>query len=68
MGTERDFAWGDGHMKQCADDVSLGCTLETCAPIFSIKNNFIKSKNLKNGVRMTGIIKLIHLIYFKSGQ
>ena len=27
---ERDFAWGGGHMTQCADDVLLSCTLETC--------------------------------------
>ena len=30
MGMLRDFAWGDGHMMQCADDVFLRCTLETC--------------------------------------
>ena len=30
MGTERDFAWGDGHTVLCTDDVLLSCTLETC--------------------------------------
>lgn len=30
MGTERDFAWVDGHTLQCADDVLLNCTFETC--------------------------------------
>ena len=29
MWMERDFALGDGHKMQCADDVSLSCTLET---------------------------------------
>ena len=28
-GDGRDFAWGDGHMTQCAD-ILLNCTLETC--------------------------------------
>ena len=28
MGTERDFAWGDGHTMHCADDVLLSYTLE----------------------------------------
>ena len=30
MGTERDFTSGDGHTMQCADDVLLRYTLETC--------------------------------------
>ena len=30
MGMERDFAWGGGHNMQCAADVSMSCTLETC--------------------------------------
>ena len=30
VGIERDFAWGDGHMIQCADDVLLSYTFETC--------------------------------------
>lgn len=29
MGTEKDFAWGGGHLLQC-DDVLLCCTLEAC--------------------------------------
>ena len=29
VGTE-DFTHDDGCMTQCADDVLLGCTLETC--------------------------------------
>lgn len=27
---ERDFTWGDGHAMQCANDVLLRCTLDTC--------------------------------------
>ena len=27
---ERDLALGGKHTRQCADDVLLGCTLETC--------------------------------------
>ena len=27
---EKDFAWDDGHMKQCGDDVVLSRILETC--------------------------------------
>ena len=45
MSTERDFAWGGGHMMQCAGHVLLSCTLETymllqtnITPINSIKN------------------------------
>ena len=30
MGTERDFAWGGGHVMQCEDDALLSCTRETC--------------------------------------
>ena len=30
VGTERDFAWGDGHTVQHADGVLLSCMLETC--------------------------------------
>ena len=30
IGIERDFAWADGNMMQCADDVLLSCTLKTC--------------------------------------
>ena len=52
MGTERDCAWGDGRMMQCADDVLLSCTLETymvfetnVTPINSIKK--IKCNGLK---------------------
>ena len=30
MGTERGFAWGNGCRRQCADDVLLSCTFETC--------------------------------------
>ena len=30
IGTEKDFVLGDGYMMQCADDVLLSCTLETC--------------------------------------
>ena len=30
MGMERDFALGGKHIMQCADDVLLSCTLETC--------------------------------------
>ena len=30
MGTERDFAWANKHMTQCADDVLLSCTLDIC--------------------------------------
>ena len=44
MGTERDFAWGNGCMTQREDDVLLSGTLETCmvlltsvTPIHSIK-------------------------------
>ena len=44
IGTEKDFAWGDGCTIQCTDDVLLSCTLETCmvlrtnvTPINSIK-------------------------------
>ena len=29
-GQKRDFAQGDGHTMQCADDVLLSCTLKTC--------------------------------------
>ena len=45
MGMGRDFTLGDGHMMQCAGDVLLSCTLETCrvllpsvTPINSINN------------------------------
>ena len=44
MRMERDFVLGNGRTMQCADDVLLSCTLETCmvlltnvAPINSIK-------------------------------
>lgn len=30
MGTERDFACGNGHMLQCADNVLLSYALEIC--------------------------------------
>ena len=30
MRTERDFAWGDGHIVPCAEDVLLTYTFETC--------------------------------------
>ena len=30
MRTDRHFACGDGHTMQCADDVLLSCTFETC--------------------------------------
>ena len=30
VGLERDFAWGDGRTMQCAGDVLLSCTLDTC--------------------------------------
>ena len=30
MWTERGFAWGHGCVMQCAEDVLLSCTLETC--------------------------------------
>ena len=30
MGMEQDFAWGDGHTMQYADNVLLSCVLETC--------------------------------------
>ena len=49
IGTERYFAVGNGSMMQCAGNVLLSCTLETCmvlgtsvTPINSIKNNNIK--------------------------
>ena len=56
MGTERDFDGADGCTMQCADDVLLSCTLDTCmslqtnvTPINSIKKykNKIKSPTLK---------------------
>ena len=44
MGMEKDYAWGDGCLIQCTDDVLLSCTVETCmvlqtnvTPINSIK-------------------------------
>lgn len=44
MGTERDFGWGNGPMRQCAHEVLLGCARETfmvfltsVTPIDSIK-------------------------------
>ena len=42
MGMERDFAWGDECMMQCADDVLLSCALETCV----IPTNSIKMKRV----------------------
>ena len=30
MWIERNFTWGGGCMMQCADNVFLSCTLETC--------------------------------------
>ena len=46
MGVERDFTLGDGCTMQCADDVLVSCTLESCmvlgtnvTPINSIKVN-----------------------------
>lgn len=30
MGKESDFAWDDGCMMQCAEEVLLSCTVETC--------------------------------------
>lgn len=29
-GNRKDLVGGDGHMLQCAGDVLLNCTLETC--------------------------------------
>ena len=30
IGTEKDFALGNGRLMQCAQDVLLSCTFETC--------------------------------------
>lgn len=38
MGMERNFAWGDAWMMQCADDV-LSCIFKTCTPVNSIKSS-----------------------------
>ena len=45
-GGQKETAWGTGHMTQCANDVLLNCTLETCVvlqtnvtPINSIKSS-----------------------------
>ena len=52
MGMERDLTLGGEHTMQCADDVLLSCTLETCmvllinvTPINSVNKKF-KNKNL----------------------
>ena len=49
MGMERDLTLGGEHTMQCADDVLLSCTLETCmvlltnvTPINSIKKRTTK--------------------------
>ena len=36
MGIERDFAWDNEGTMQCADNVLLSHTLDTCTPISSI--------------------------------
>lgn len=43
MDTERDFAWGDGHMIQCSGDILLSCTLKICTLINLIKKILITS-------------------------
>ena len=47
IGMKRDFTLGDGHMMQCADDVWVSFTLETCmvlltngTPISSVKRSY----------------------------
>lgn len=52
MGTDRDFALGDGDTMQCADEVWLSCTLETfmglltnVTPMNSIKQNKQTTQN-----------------------
>ena len=59
---ERDFILGKGHTMQCADDVLLSCTLETCmvllinvTPINSKKKNKNKQKNIGSGVRLLAL-------------
>ena len=44
---KRDFVKGDWHTMQCADDVLLSCTLETCIPINSIQIIIKERKNIK---------------------
>ena len=35
MEVEKEFAWGRRCTMQCADDVSLSCTLETCMILYT---------------------------------
>ena len=35
MGIEKDFAWSNGCMMKCADDVLLSCILETCMVLWT---------------------------------
>ena len=46
MEMERDFAWDDGHTLQCANNVLLSYTLETCMVLLTnlIPTNSIKKK------------------------
>ena len=55
MGTERDFAWGDGHTMQGADDVLLSCALETCLVLRTDVSpiNSIKKKRVHNQEKQT---------------
>lgn len=39
---QKDFAWGDGHMTQCTDDVLFSCTLETHMVLQTNVNQWIQ--------------------------
>ena len=51
MGTERDLIWGSERTMQCADDVLLTCTLETCMLLLT-------SVTLINSIKNTGDLLL----------
>ena len=58
MAMERNFALGNGHMLQYADDVQMSCTLETCmvlwtniTPIIQLKIYRVFTCNRMDGLR-----------------
>ena len=59
MGAERDFALGGGHTVQCADNVSLSCTCETCMVLLT---KYHLNKLNKKGTRDSEIYLWILIV------
>ena len=54
MVVERDFTLGGEHKTQCADDVLLGCTRETCMVLLDSVSPINSTKKSKTFLRVKG--------------